>query len=89
MKRVYKLEGLDCADCTAKLERAIAKLEGVEKVGINFITVDLPDKIRNLYLLKYKFVDKKDIKCCVLKFNIARCYYFNFKTDADRQFRYL
>ena len=38
MKRVYKLEGLDCADCTAKLERAIAKLEGVEKVGINFIT---------------------------------------------------
>ena len=38
MKRVYKLEGVDCADCTAKLERAIAKLEGVEKVGINFIT---------------------------------------------------
>ena len=38
MKRVYKLEGLDCADCTAKLERAIAKLEGVEKVGINCIT---------------------------------------------------
>ena len=94
MKRVYKLEGLDCADCTAKRERAIAKLQGVYSkagagCGDNCITVDLPDKIRNLYLLKYKFVDKKDIKCCVLKFNIARCYYFNFKTDADRQFRYL
>lgn len=39
MKRVLKLEGLDCADCAAKLERAISKLEGVNKVGINFITL--------------------------------------------------
>ena len=38
MKKVYRLEGLDCADCAAKLERAVGKLEGVKKAGINFIT---------------------------------------------------
>ena len=29
MKKVYKLEDLDCANCAAKMERAVAKIEGV------------------------------------------------------------
>ena len=37
MKRSYRLEGLDCANCAAKLERELAKIEGVEGVTVNFM----------------------------------------------------
>ena len=39
MKRVYKLEGLDCADCAAKLERKLAAIEGITSAKINFMTL--------------------------------------------------
>ena len=39
MKRVYKLEGLDCADCAAKLERRLAAIEGITSANINFMTL--------------------------------------------------
>ena len=38
MKKVYKLEDLDCANCAAKMERAVSKLDGVESVSISFLT---------------------------------------------------
>ena len=38
MKKVYKLEDLDCANCEAKMERAVAKIEGVSSIHISFIT---------------------------------------------------
>ena len=38
MKKVYKMQDLDCANCAAKMERAIAALPGVEHVTINFMT---------------------------------------------------
>jgi Zn2+/Cd2+-exporting ATPase len=34
----YRIEGMDCADCALTLERGIAKLEGVERVSVNFST---------------------------------------------------
>ncbi len=37
MKKVYKMENLDCANCAAKMERNIAKIDGVENVNVNFI----------------------------------------------------
>ena len=30
MRKVYKLENLDCANCAAKMEDAIKKIEGVQ-----------------------------------------------------------
>ena len=39
MKRVYKLEGLDCVDCAAKLERKLAAIEGITSANINFMTL--------------------------------------------------
>lgn len=39
MKRVYKLEGLDCADCAAKLEKKLADIEGIISANINFMTL--------------------------------------------------
>ena len=38
MKKVFKMEELDCANCAKKMEAAIAKLEGVEAVSISFIS---------------------------------------------------
>lgn len=38
MKKSYRLEELECAHCAAKMETAIAKLHGVEKVTISFMT---------------------------------------------------
>ncbi len=37
MKSNFKIEGLDCANCAAELERALAKVEGVKQVNINFM----------------------------------------------------
>ena len=37
MKKVYKLEDLDCANCAAKMERAVAKIEGVSSIHISLI----------------------------------------------------
>lgn len=41
MKKTWKLRELDCANCAAKMERAIAQLEGVEKANVSFITQKL------------------------------------------------
>lgn len=37
MKKVYRLEDLDCANCAAKMERAVAKIDGVENVSVSFM----------------------------------------------------
>lgn len=38
MKKTWKLRDLDCANCAAKMERAIGKLDGVEKAAVSFMT---------------------------------------------------
>ena len=38
MKKIFKLEDLDCANCAAKMERNIAKIDGVSQVNVNFLT---------------------------------------------------
>ena len=38
MKKVFKLEDLDCANCAAKMERTIAKIDGVVAASVNFMT---------------------------------------------------
>ena len=37
MKKTYKLEDLDCANCAAKMEDAIRKLDGVTSASVSFI----------------------------------------------------
>ena len=37
MKKVYRLEDLDCANCAAKMERAISKIEGVQSASVSFL----------------------------------------------------
>ena len=38
MKKVFKLEDLDCANCAAKMEAAIQKLPGVKNASVSFMT---------------------------------------------------
>ena len=41
MKKVFKLEDLECANCAAKMEAAIKKLDGVEDATVSFMTQKL------------------------------------------------
>ena len=38
MKKKFKLEDLDCANCAAKMEDAIKKIEGVNDASVSFMT---------------------------------------------------
>lgn len=38
MKKIIKLEGLCCANCAAKIEEGVRKLEGVKEVSLSFMT---------------------------------------------------
>ena len=37
MKQTFRMENLHCANCAAKMESAIAKIDGVESVSISFL----------------------------------------------------
>ena len=38
MKAVFKLEGLDCANCAAKIENEVQRIPGVEEANVAFMT---------------------------------------------------
>lgn len=41
MKKRFSMENLDCANCAAKMEAAIAKLDGVQSCTVSFMTQKL------------------------------------------------
>lgn len=41
MKKVFRLDELDCANCAAKMERAIRKIDGVISADISFMSQKL------------------------------------------------
>lgn len=41
MRKTFKLDEIDCANCARKLQDAICKLDGVEKATVNFLTQKL------------------------------------------------
>ena len=41
MKQIFRMQDLDCANCAAKMERKIAKIEGVQSVTVNFLAQKL------------------------------------------------
>lgn len=41
MKKKFILEGLDCANCAAKIEKAINEIDGVKDATVNFMTTKL------------------------------------------------
>lgn len=64
MKKVFLLEGLDCANCAAKIEKAVSELDGVKSASVNFITTKLTieteeDTVSDELLKKIKKTAKK------------------------------
>ena len=62
MKKIIALQDLDCANCAAKMENEIKKIDGIKFVSVNFMlqkmTLDITDGnaekiIRDLNSLKY------------------------------------
>lgn len=41
MKKMFKLEELDCANCAAKIQEAVSKIDGVYEVSISFMTQNM------------------------------------------------
>ena len=63
MKKVFKMEELDCAHCAQKMQDAIEKLPSVEKVTINFLTqkmtLEAPQEQMEEILLQAEKICKK------------------------------
>lgn len=59
MKAKYKIEGLDCANCAAKIEEAISKLDGVNSVRVSFLS----EKV------KFDLADDIDLEDLIVKSN--------------------
>ncbi len=71
MKCIYQMENLDCANCAAKMEDAIRKIEGVEYVSISFIaqriTLEAADEVFESVLKKAaQAVRRVDGDCRIL-----------------------
>lgn len=41
MKKTFCLDGLGCANCAAKMEREINKIDGVQNATVNFMTTKM------------------------------------------------
>lgn len=71
MKKIYKMENLECASCAAKMEDAISKLEGVDSVSISFIsqkmTIDADEELLPKIMKKaVKIISKIEPDCEVI-----------------------
>ena len=41
MKKTFKLDEIDCANCALKLEEALRRVDGVQEVKVNFLSQKL------------------------------------------------
>ena len=41
MRKSFKLDEIDCANCARKLQDELAKVDGVDSVSVNFMTQKL------------------------------------------------
>ena len=70
MKKTIKLEDLDCANCAAKLEKAIADIDGVQRVTVSFmaqkILLEADDAEFDNILKEIKRTAKKVVPDCTV-----------------------
>ncbi len=45
MRKTFKLEDIDCANCAAKIEKAIQNIEGVKYANVSFMMQKLTIEI--------------------------------------------
>lgn len=61
MKKNFKMQDLDCANCAAKMQDAISKIEGVESANINFMSQKLTIEADEN---KFDSILKQAVKVC-------------------------
>ena len=71
MKKTFELEDLDCANCAQKMQDAVANLDGVKFVTVNFLsqkmTLEADDDVFDDVLKKaVKEISKVEPDCTVL-----------------------
>lgn len=63
MKKIIKLEGLCCANCAAKIEEGVKKIDGVKEAALSFmtqrLTLEVEDaKVDDVIEMARKIADK-------------------------------
>ena len=61
MKKTYKLTDLDCANCAAKMENAIKKIDGVTEASVSFLTQKLTVEAEDS---RFEEIMKQVVKAC-------------------------
>ena len=71
MKKRYKLTDLDCANCAAKMEAAIKKIDGVKDATVSFmqqkLTIDADDERFDAIMREVAAACKKVEPECVIQ----------------------
>lgn len=71
MKKNFKIENLDCANCAEKMQKKIAKIDGVRDASISFMTSSLmleydEDKFEQIKEEALKAVKKVERECKIV-----------------------
>ena len=71
MKKRFKMQDLDCANCAAKMEEAIKKIEGVKDANVSFMTQKLTveaeeEKFEDVMAQIVKVCKKVEPDCTIL-----------------------
>ena len=61
MRKTYKLTDLDCANCAAKMENAIKKIDGVTEASVSFLTQKLTVEAEDS---RFEEIMKQVVKAC-------------------------
>ena len=72
MKKTFKLEDLDCANCAAKMEAAVSAIPGVNKATISFMAqkmvLDADDaRFNEILAAAEKAIKRVDSHCRIEK----------------------
>lgn len=72
MKRTFKMEELCCANCAAKMETAINKLDDIDEAVINFMSQRITivadeDKFENAVDEAQKIITKIERDCRIIR----------------------
>lgn len=61
MKKTFRMIDLDCANCAAKMERAIQKIDGVTSATVSFMTQKLTLEADDA---RFDQIVKEAVKAC-------------------------
>ena len=71
MRKIVRFTGVCCANCAARLERALEKIDGINSVQLNFmaqrVNFDIDDNKYEEVVKKIKEVTEKVLPECIYK----------------------